>query len=103
VKVPIACTLSTNAAEDRLGEWQAAYALVDEVDAAPCVVRLRLSDDDQALLHVVDLAQREKQCCAFFDFSIELDGSRRWLRITVPEEASDVLAAFADSMTISSG
>jgi hypothetical protein len=99
VKVPIACSLDAEAVGDRLEEWRAAFALVDEVRVTEQVARLRLTGDDEALLRVVDLAEREKQCCPFFAFSIDLDGERRWLRIAVPEEAAGVLTGFIASLT----
>ena len=103
VEVPIACTLDGDAAGDRLEEWRAALAVVDEVQVSEQVARLRMPGDDEAFLRLVDLAEREKQCCAFFEFSIDLDGERRWLRIGVPEEAAGILTAFVASVTDNSG
>ncbi len=60
------------------------------------VVRLVLRDSDAALTTAVALAQREKECCPFFDVSLTLEADRRTLLLAVPEGAQDVLAAFVD-------
>jgi hypothetical protein len=44
----------------------------------------------------VALAQREKECCPFFDVSLALDADKRTLVLAVPEGAEDVLAAFVE-------
>ena len=45
---------------------------------------------------VRDLARREKECCAFFDFTVTADGQEvRWdAAVAVGEAARDVLAGF---------
>jgi hypothetical protein len=43
----------------------------------------------------VDLAQREKACCPFFEFAIHVDATTCWLVVRVPPEASAVLADLA--------
>jgi hypothetical protein len=43
----------------------------------------------------VELAQREKACCPFFDFSIHVGATACWLVVRVPAEASAVLADFS--------
>jgi hypothetical protein len=57
-------------------------------------VRLELRDSDAALTAAVALAQREKECCAFFDVSLMLEADRRTLVLAVPDGAQEVLAAF---------
>ena len=92
VRVPIACTLTADEQPDRIEEWRQFLATeVTAVDRARGRARLRLAEDDDAVLAAADLAQREKRCCAFFDFAIELDGAHRWLAVTVPDDADPVL------------
>jgi hypothetical protein len=96
MKAPIACSLTVAEAGDRTSEWrQVMRASVREIEVDGPVARLRLVDDDEALVRVADLAEREQQCCPFFGFSIELGGGQRWLRISVPPEAVEVLGQFS--------
>ena len=57
-------------------------------------MRLVLRESEAALTAAVALAQREKQCCPFFDVSIVLEADRRTLVLAVPDGAEEVLAAF---------
>jgi hypothetical protein len=97
VQNPIACSLSADGARERVDEWRGFFASsVDDVErAADERFRFRLVSDPGALAGVVDLAQREKACCPFFDFSIEVEADRCWLVVGVPTEATGVLADFA--------
>lgn len=91
-RIPIACTLTVDQAVDRGGEWQAFLAdRVTDVERTAGAARLRLTGGDESLLAAADLAEREKGCCAFFTFSIELDGGARWLRVEAPAEAEPIL------------
>jgi hypothetical protein len=54
--------------------------------------RFRLGGSDEDLLAAVDLARREKECCAFFDFSVEVGTDACWLVAGVPDEAAPLLA-----------
>lgn len=40
-----------------------------------------------------DLVEREKACCAFFDFSLTFEDGRRLLTIEVPADAAPLLGA----------
>jgi hypothetical protein len=93
--VPIACSLDAASRGERAGEWRALVAdSVTAVEAADTTVRLVLRDSDAALTSAAALAQREKQCCAFFEVSIALEAERRTLVLTVPDGAEEALAAF---------
>ena len=46
------------------------------------------------LLAAADLAQREKACCGFFRFAVELEVDSRRLRVEVPADAVGVLDDF---------
>jgi len=98
VPVPVACTLEADAAGDRVGEWRTFLAtrVLEVRRDDPAVARLRLAADraDETLLVAADLAQREKACCAFFRFSVDLEVDSRWLRVEVPADAVGVLDDF---------
>ena len=100
-EVPIACSLSQGELADRVDEWQEFFALhVDAAHHEDNVLRLRLRDgdrdgDDVALLAAVSLAAREKACCPFFSFAVDVEVTERWLRVTVPDGAGEVLDEFA--------
>jgi hypothetical protein len=97
VRNPLACTLSAEAESDRVEEWRGflrgSIAVVERTNDRQ--LRLRLVDATTALTTAVDLAQREKACCAFFEFSIEVDAASCWFVVRVPPGASDLLADFA--------
>ncbi len=93
MRVPIACTLTVESAADRIEEWRTFFGTW--IDAAERTkdreLRLRLDGSEKALVIAADLAQREKACCGFFDFCIEVQSDERWLLVRVPDEAAGVL------------
>jgi len=92
---PIACSLDSGALGERAGEWRALVASsVTAVEAEDTAVRLVLLDSEPALIAAVALAQREKECCPFFEVSLALEADRRTLVLAVPDGAEEVLAAF---------
>jgi anti-sigma-K factor RskA len=91
--VPIACSLDSASLGERADEWRALVASsVTAVEVGATAVRLVLRDTDAALASAAALAQREKQCCAFFDVSIALEADRRTLVLAVPDGAEEALA-----------
>jgi hypothetical protein len=95
--VPIACSLDSASLGERTAEWRALVASsVTSVEADDGALRLVLRDSNAALTAAVALAQREKECCPFFDVSLAIRADSRTLILAVPEGAEDVLAAFAD-------
>ncbi len=97
VRIPVACTLSAESAADRIEDWRRFFASsVTAVErTSDRRLRVRLADSPMALTAAVDLAQREKACCAFFEFSVDVDATSRWLVVGVPAEAAGTLAEFA--------
>lgn len=92
VRVPIACTLTADQLPDRVEEWRSFLgSRVTAVERGAASARLQLAAGDDVLAAAADLAQREKQCCAFFDFAIALEGQHRWLAVSVPDDAAPVL------------
>ena len=96
MRVPIACSLTAAAADDRIDEWRSFLAAsIDATERTdPQLLRMRLASTT-VLAAAVDLAQREKACCDFFEFSIGIEADALWLSVRVPAEASLVLDDFA--------
>jgi hypothetical protein len=91
-EVLIACTLTADAMVDRVAEWRSVLStMVEKVDRHENEATLTLSRGRGALLTVVDLAEREKACCSFFEFSIQLEGIDARLHVEVPPEADQIL------------
>jgi hypothetical protein len=97
-RVSIACSLSAGDASLRGVEWHRFLETrVVETRRSKAGVQLRLKDD-AAVLAAIDLARREKACCAFFDFRLELLPEAVWLEVRAPEDAALILdALFAPS------
>jgi anti-sigma-K factor RskA len=101
---PIACSLDAASLSERTGEWRAFMASsVVSVQAGDTAVRLELRESEAALMAAVDLAQREKRCCAFFEVSIVLDADRRTLVLAVPDGAVEMLASFVLLLGVPAG
>jgi hypothetical protein len=97
---PIACTLDAGSMAERTGEWRAFVSShVSSLACAGTAVRFVLDDSDAALVAAASLGAREKECCAFFDVSIELEPAHRVLRLAVPEGAEQALATFIGAIT----
>jgi hypothetical protein len=94
---PIECTLTSEDAATRVDEWR--RFMQESIDTAQVVgddqLRLLLNPRPDVLPVAVDLARREKSCCQFFDFSIQIQEESCWLVISVPHQAAPVLADFA--------
>jgi hypothetical protein len=97
VRIPIACTLTTADAESRVDEWRdfLASSTTTSERLSGHQLRVQLAPAPGVLEAAVDLAQREKTCCAFFDFAIDVATDQLWLRVAVPPEASGILDDFA--------
>jgi hypothetical protein len=97
MRIPIACTLTSESAAARLEEWRYFFAhstgAVEK--AGDLQLRVQLDSSTGTLEAAVDLAQREKACCGFFEFAIEVEADASWLSITVPPDAADTLEDFA--------
>jgi hypothetical protein len=99
VDQPLACGLDAASARDQLGEWRKLLADGGTTNERLTPHVLFVHVDRSMLVDVVDLAQREKACCPFFDFSLRIDADALILRIAVPPEASVVLDRFVGSTT----
>jgi hypothetical protein len=77
----------------RLHEWSALRDRAKEIQHLPGGRALILADDEP-IVAVADLAARESACCAFYTFTLRLDGPTRELQITAgpgQEPAIEVL------------
>ncbi|MHB1584780.1 MAG: hypothetical protein ACYCU7_05920 [Acidimicrobiales bacterium] len=95
MRIPIACSLTQQAAGAQLDEWRALLsdAAVLAERPAPTEVRFRLRDG-APVAALVDLARREKACCPFFDFSLLVEADALTLRVAVPDEGAALLDGF---------
>jgi len=92
-QVPIACSLTADDASERVDEWQAFLSQqVVDVQSVDGRAVLRLQAGPEALLAAIDLAQREKACCAFFEFRLEIGTDVVSLVVEAPEEAAPLVA-----------
>jgi hypothetical protein len=96
MQVPIACTLGRGDATERVDAWREALAtsITSVARPTPGRVELHLVHDPGRIGVLVDLASREKACCEFFDFSIQIDALGATLVVAVPDEALAVLDEF---------
>ena len=100
-QIPITCTLSAADKTTRGDEWQTFLATnVAEFIRSDTTVRMRLIGGDAVILSAVDLARREKDCCAFFEFRLELLPDAIWLEVGAPVEAASLLDALVDAGTV---
>jgi hypothetical protein len=93
-RLPVACTLQPSEVPARLSEWQALLAHAVEKTEIGDGVRVQF-DDSVDPTAVVDLAARERDCCAFFTFAVELSPDGVALEIRAPGEAAALARALA--------
>jgi hypothetical protein len=98
--VPIACTLAPDGVADRMEEWRTFLStMVTKVEQVTNQATLTLLRDGETLVVATDLAEREKACCPFFQFSIEVDAFWARLLVGVPLGAEGILTGL---LTVSS-
>jgi hypothetical protein len=100
MEAPIACTLDTEAAHDRIGEWRAVgvRSVASAYRYGPGRLELTLLPDAD-VESILRLARQEVACCAFFRFSLTIAAESVTLAIGVPDEASSVLDQFASAVS----
>ena len=96
MQIPIACTLTATDAIDRVDEWRTFLRdCVTRFERTDAGLRATLVEGDAVLVRAADLAAREKACCGFFTFAIEIDTDDRVLVVGAPPDAAAVLDEFA--------
>jgi len=92
VKIPIACTLAPNDARSQLGEWHdlLRHQAGTSERVSPTRLEIRLLPGAD-IGSVVDLAQREAACCAFFEFTLVIRADDVVVAVEVPDDAVEIL------------
>lgn len=100
MKVPVACTLRTEDARSQIAEWLEVLRrdVARTTRVSPNRLELVLAPDVD-LRTVIGLAQREAQCCQFFNFKVEIGATELTLVVEVPDDAVEVLDALGASAT----
>jgi hypothetical protein len=97
--VPIACTLSAGDLPGRCAEWQAFYSSsVLSSERSPRTVRLHLDPSPASVAAARSLARREKECCAFFEFTLASEAGRPVMAVSVPPGAEPTLRSFMEML-----
>ena len=93
MEIPIACTLGATEALTQFGEWKdlLSQLATNTSRTAPGRLEIILPTDLTNVTALIQLAQREKACCAFFDFTLVIKAERVTLVVDVPPEASSML------------
>jgi anti-sigma-K factor RskA len=98
---PIACSLDAGSLAERVERWRALVATsVVAIEAEPTAVHLVLGPSEPDLVAAVELAQREKQCCPFFDVTMHIGTDQRTLTLGVPDGAEEAMATFVAMLTL---
>jgi hypothetical protein len=101
VDIPIACSLTSTAAQSQLEEWRSVLAATVSGARRPSPTRLEfplreaVGRDGGQLAAVVALARREQACCPFFGFALDIRAEEVVLQVTVPPDAVPILDGFA--------
>ena len=88
-----ACTLPTVERPLRLAEFDALFALVESIEYDGNVARMHFSGPPTLHDQIVDLTERESQCCSFFTFAVDGTASEVDLGITAPAAHAEIVAA----------
>ena len=96
MEIPLACSLDAAHARAQLGEWKELLSrtVTDTFRAAPGRLELTLRRELHDVSALVELAQREKACCPFFEFTLAIEATHVTLVAEVPEDASSILDEF---------
>ncbi len=102
--VPDACTLPTVEQPIRQAEFQDLLSTVLRARErrSPRHLRLTFAGGEDLADTVRDLARRETECCAFFDFTVTADAGDVVLDIEVPAAHADVLDGLSGLASASS-
>lgn len=90
-----ACTLPTEDRPLRLAELEGLFTLASDVRLEGGTARMHLSGDPGLMDSVVDLTDRETQCCSFFRFAVTGSDTEVDLEVSAPAEHHAVVSALA--------
>ena len=92
--IPVACTLTTAAAERQALEWEDLQRRANHVEAITGGARMRFPCGLEA--QISDLVAREASCCAFLTLATEVTGDELVLDVTSPNpDARPVISMLA--------
>lgn len=91
-RVPVACTLDSDAVTDRLAAWRALVGLATRIEPRPSGVRVRFDPSTDAG-GIAALAVQERHCCAFLSFSLAIERDAITLEVHGPADALPVVDA----------
>ena len=103
----IACDLTAIEAghrEQHLLTAKQLIEMVEEINELPDGFALRLPGDSETFLHAARFISRERECCSFFHFTLDLapSGGPLWLNLTGPEGVKQLLQAELGIINLSS-
>jgi MerR family transcriptional regulator, copper efflux regulator len=90
--IPIACSLTASEQADRSEEFATVLqrGLLGR-EEIPGGVRLHFRRSTGLREDLVELTEREKECCPFFDFRIDASDEEVVLEVIAPEEARPIV------------
>ncbi|MGW0394791.1 MerR family transcriptional regulator [Streptomyces sp. NPDC003042] len=91
-EAPVACTLGGAELGERTSQWQALIAQATSREEITDGVRLAFPTTPELAAELASLAAAEEDCCAFFDFTLNLAPARLTLTVRAPEAAGTLLA-----------
>jgi DNA-binding transcriptional MerR regulator len=90
---PIACTLAPDRMSDRMVEWQELLAQAIGREPIDGGGRVRFPAGADRAAEVARLAAAERDCCAFFDFTIAMNHTGTVLEVRAPADAAVLIDA----------
>ena len=92
---PIVCTLADRETQARhLAEFRDVFAYLERTEARDGGFRWYFRADETLESRLRDLAQREQECCRFFDFHLKREGTLIIWETHAPTSAAAVLEEF---------
>lgn len=91
-EMPVACTLGGAELGERTAQWQALITRATSREEIADGVRLTFPSTAELAAELASLAAAEQDCCAFFDFTLNLAPARLTLTVRAPEAAGSLLA-----------
>ncbi|MFG2336216.1 MerR family transcriptional regulator [Streptomyces yangpuensis] len=91
-EAPVACTLGVAELGERTARWQALIARSTGREEITDGVRLLFPGAPELAAELAALAAAEQDCCAFFDFTLNLAPTHLTLTVRAPEATAPLLA-----------
>ncbi|KOU96377.1 heavy metal-responsive transcriptional regulator [Streptomyces sp. XY533] len=91
-EAPVACTLDGAELGERTAQWRAMTAQATSREEITDGVRLAFPSTPELAAELAALAAAEQDCCAFFDFTLNLAPTHLTLTVRAPEAAGPLLA-----------